>query len=54
VAAGLVIHFVADFPERPNGVRSATDGQQAHTGTSMTSSVTGPGSGSPCFSKLWR
>ena len=54
VAAGLVIHVIADFPKRADGVGAATDRESTHTGTSMISSVTGPGTGSPCFSRLWR
>ena len=32
----------------------AANGELAHTRTLMISSVTGPGIGSPCFSRLWR
>jgi len=54
VTTGLVIQFVADATKGLHSVHPATDRQAAHTGTSMISSVTGPGIGSPCFSKLWR
>jgi hypothetical protein len=54
VAARLVIHVIADLLKRADRVRAATDWQRGHTETSMIASVTGPGTGSPCFSRLWR
>jgi hypothetical protein len=52
VAAGLMIQLVAQLPEGLDGVRSGTDWQTAHADTSTTSSLTGSGTASPCFSRL--
>jgi len=54
VAAGLMIHFVALTAKRPNGIRAGTHWQAAHADTSTTSSFTGNGTASPCFSRLAR
>ena len=54
VAARLVIQVIADLLKRADRVRAAADWQRGHTGTSMIASVTGPGTGSPCFSRLWK
>ena len=54
VATGLVVGFLADLTEGFDGVRTGTNREAAHTGTSMISSVMGLGTGSPCFSRLWR
>ena len=52
VAAGLMIHFVAQLTERLDRVRAGSHRQTAHAGTSTTSSLTGSGTASPCFSRL--
>lgn len=54
MAAGLVIHVITKFPKGLDGVCAGTDGQAAHTETSTISSAIGLGTGSLCFSRLWR
>src|SRR5205823_10751835 len=49
MAAGLMVHFVIELAEGFHRVCTGTDGQTAHTGTSMISSVMPEGIGSPCF-----
>ena len=52
VAPGLVIQFVTQLTERLDRIRAGTNRQAAHAGTSTTSSLTGSGTASPCFSRL--
>lgn len=54
VAAGLVVHRVADTDESFDRVRARTNGKAAHAGTSMISSLMPRGTGSPCCLRLAR
>lgn len=54
VAAGLVVEFVAQLAESFDHVSAGANREAAHTGTSMMASVMGDGTGSECFSRLWR
>ena len=54
VAAGLMVHRVADAAESLDRVCARTDGKAAHAGISTISSVMPRGIGSPCFLRLAR
>jgi len=54
MASSLMIERVANFTEGLDCLRSRTNRQPAHIGTSTTASVIGAGMGSPCFFKLSR
>ena len=54
MAAGLVVHRVADAPESLDRIRAGADGKAAHAGISTISSVMPRGIGSPCFWRLAR
>lgn len=54
VAAGLMVEFVAQLAKGFDRVGAGANREAAHTETSTISSVIGEGTGSACFSRLWR
>jgi hypothetical protein len=54
VAACLVVHFVAQLFKSADSILTGANGQAAHAGISMISSLMGGGTGSPCFLRLAR
>lgn len=54
VAAGLVVNFVAELPERADSGPAGDDREPGQTATSTISSVMAGGTGSPCLARLAR
>ena len=54
VAAGLMVHHIAESLERPDGLLAGYHGQLRQVGTSTVSSQMDGGIGSSCFRRLSR
>src|SRR5579859_2620165 len=54
MAAGLMVHLIAQLLKCAYGVLAGANWQAAHAGISTISSLIGGGTGSPCFLRLAR